>query len=102
MRKAISLGGDSDTLACITCGIAQAYYQEDTSRDRRAGYYAPGSRASHGTEAVRGEIWGLSLSRASLGVIRCTFARNLWNGTVYIKPCWLCGGLRAVRSHQFR
>lgn len=28
IRKAISLGGDSDTLACITGGIAQAFYQE--------------------------------------------------------------------------
>lgn len=28
IRKAISLGGDSDTLACITGGIAQAYYRE--------------------------------------------------------------------------
>ena len=27
VRKAISLGGDSDTLACITGGIAQAYYK---------------------------------------------------------------------------
>lgn len=27
IRNAISLGGDSDTLACITGGIAQAYYQ---------------------------------------------------------------------------
>lgn len=27
VRKAISLGGDSDTLACIAGGIAQAYYQ---------------------------------------------------------------------------
>jgi ADP-ribosylglycohydrolase len=27
IRKAISLGGDSDTLACITGGIAQAYYR---------------------------------------------------------------------------
>lgn len=26
VRKAVSLGGDSDTLACITGGIAQAYY----------------------------------------------------------------------------
>ncbi len=26
IRKAVSLGGDSDTLACITGGIAQAYY----------------------------------------------------------------------------
>ncbi len=25
---AVSLGGDSDTLACITGGIAEAYYQE--------------------------------------------------------------------------
>jgi len=27
VRKAVSLGGDSDTLACITGGIAQAYYK---------------------------------------------------------------------------
>ena len=26
MRLAVSLGGDSDTLACIAGGIAQAYY----------------------------------------------------------------------------
>ena len=26
VRKAVSLGGDSDTLACITGGIAQAFY----------------------------------------------------------------------------
>lgn len=26
VRKAVSLGGDSDTIACITGGIAQAYY----------------------------------------------------------------------------
>lgn len=28
IRKAISLGGDSDTIACIAGGIAQAYYKE--------------------------------------------------------------------------
>jgi len=28
IRKAISLGGDSDTLGCITGGIAQAYYKK--------------------------------------------------------------------------
>ena len=28
IRKAISLGGDSDTMACITGGIAQAFYKE--------------------------------------------------------------------------
>lgn len=26
IRKAVSLGGDSDTIACIVGGIAQAYY----------------------------------------------------------------------------
>lgn len=26
LRNAVSLGGDSDTLACITCGIAEAFY----------------------------------------------------------------------------
>jgi ADP-ribosylglycohydrolase len=28
IRNAISLGGDSDTLACITGGIAEAFYGE--------------------------------------------------------------------------
>jgi len=28
IRKSISLGGDSDTMACITGGIAQAFYKE--------------------------------------------------------------------------
>lgn len=28
MRKAISIGGDSDTIACIAGGIAEAYYKE--------------------------------------------------------------------------
>jgi len=28
MRKAVSMGGDSDTLACITGGIAEAFYKE--------------------------------------------------------------------------
>lgn len=28
VRKAVSLGGDSDTIACITGGIAHAYYKE--------------------------------------------------------------------------
>lgn len=28
LRKAVSMGGDSDTLACITGGIAEAYYRE--------------------------------------------------------------------------
>ena len=28
VRKGISLGGDSDTIACITGGIAQAYYKD--------------------------------------------------------------------------
>lgn len=28
VRKAISIGGDSDTIACIAGGIAQAYYKE--------------------------------------------------------------------------
>ena len=27
VRKGISLGGDSDTIACIACGIAQAFYK---------------------------------------------------------------------------
>jgi ADP-ribosylglycohydrolase len=35
VRNAISLGGDSDTLACITGGIAEAFYQ-DVSEGLRA------------------------------------------------------------------
>ena len=36
IRNAISLGGDSDTLACITGGIAQAYYGVPTAIADRA------------------------------------------------------------------
>src|SRR5207253_5437992 len=36
VRKAVSLGGDSDTLACITGGIAQAFYGS-RSEERRVG-----------------------------------------------------------------
>jgi len=32
VRKAISLGGDSDTQACIAGGIAQAFYKEIPER----------------------------------------------------------------------
>ena len=32
IRKAISLGGDSDTIACITCAISHAYYKEIPDR----------------------------------------------------------------------
>ena len=38
LRNAVSLGGDSDTLACITGGIAEAFYgmpselQQETQR----------------------------------------------------------------------
>ena len=28
IRLSVSLGGDSDTLACITGGLAEAYYKE--------------------------------------------------------------------------
>lgn len=28
VRKAISIGGDSDTIACMTDGIAHAYYKK--------------------------------------------------------------------------
>lgn len=35
VRNAISLGGDSDTLACITGGIAEAYYGKTPDKVRR-------------------------------------------------------------------
>jgi len=38
VRKAVSLGGDSDTLACITGGIAQAFYSGVPQPIRRAVY----------------------------------------------------------------
>lgn len=28
VRKAVSIGGDSDTIACMAGGIAEAYYKE--------------------------------------------------------------------------
>ena len=34
IRKAISIGGDSDTIACMAGGIAQAYYREIPDRIR--------------------------------------------------------------------
>ncbi|UCD91047.1 MAG: ADP-ribosylglycohydrolase family protein [Desulfobacterales bacterium] len=43
VRNAISLGGDSDTLACITGGIAEAFYQgvPDAVRAKVKGLLAP-------------------------------------------------------------
>lgn len=35
IRKAISIGGDSDTIACIAGGIAQAYYGEIPEKIKR-------------------------------------------------------------------
>ncbi len=39
MRKAISLGGDSDTMGCIVGGIAQAFYKgvpEDIGKNTKS------------------------------------------------------------------
>ncbi len=36
LRTAISIGGDSDTLACIACSIAEAYYGIDNSLINKA------------------------------------------------------------------
>lgn len=38
IRLAVSLGGDSDTLACITGGIAEAYYKEIPDWIRQGAY----------------------------------------------------------------
>jgi len=38
IRTAISLGGDSDTLACITGGIAQAFYRNVPNPIQKAVY----------------------------------------------------------------
>ena len=41
IRLVVSLGGDSDTLACITGGIAEAYYKEipEMSEKRKNKYF---------------------------------------------------------------
>jgi ADP-ribosylglycohydrolase len=43
VRNAISLGGDSDTLACITGGIAEAFYRDipDSIRAKVRGLLTP-------------------------------------------------------------
>lgn len=41
LRTAISIGGDSDTLACIACSIAEAYYGIDNSLINKALTYFP-------------------------------------------------------------
>ena len=41
IRLAISLGGDSDTIACMAGGIAAAYYGIPSSIDERARTYLP-------------------------------------------------------------
>jgi ADP-ribosylglycohydrolase len=46
VRNAISLGGDADTLACITGGIAEAFY----------GQVPPGIRAKV-REVLPQELW---------------------------------------------
>jgi ADP-ribosylglycohydrolase len=41
IRNAISLGGDSDTLACITGSIAEAYYGVPSDIREKAMKYLP-------------------------------------------------------------
>jgi ADP-ribosylglycohydrolase len=41
LRNAVSLGGDSDTLACITGGLAEAFFGLPVSLARRAEEYLP-------------------------------------------------------------
>ena len=41
IRKAISIGGDSDTIACITGGIAEAYYGVPEDIAQQAYRYLP-------------------------------------------------------------
>jgi ADP-ribosylglycohydrolase len=49
IRNSISLGGDSDTLACITGGIAEAFYGEVPSEIR-----------SKVTESLSPDLWGIT------------------------------------------
>lgn len=49
VRNAVSLGGDSDTLACITGGIAEAFY----------GPVAPAIREKV-QETLARELWGIT------------------------------------------
>lgn len=39
IRNAISIGGDSDTLAAITGGVAEAYYGIDTAYEQIVSHY---------------------------------------------------------------
>lgn len=48
IRKAISLGGDSDTMACIAGGIAEAYYGE-----------VPSGIVEEVRERIPGEFWAV-------------------------------------------
>lgn len=41
MRKSISIGGDSDTIACIAGGIAGAYYDIDKQLIEEADKFIP-------------------------------------------------------------
>jgi len=49
IRNAISLGGDSDTLACITGGIAEAYYGP-----------VPASIKAQVQKILPGDLWGVT------------------------------------------
>ena len=42
LRKSISIGGDSDTIASIACGIAGAYYEIPANIKREAGAFITG------------------------------------------------------------
>lgn len=59
IRNAVSIGGDSDTLACIAGGIAEAYYGEVPP---------PITRAVH--ETLTGDLWP---------VVEAFYARFSWN-----------------------
>jgi ADP-ribosylglycohydrolase len=57
IRNAVSLGGDSDTQACITGGIAEAFYGGCAPRNRRDGPFADHRRPPLGHPRVRGPLW---------------------------------------------
>jgi ADP-ribosylglycohydrolase len=61
IRAAISLGGDSDTLACITGGIAQSFYGGVPSWIRDSVYSILDERLGAITKRFMSQYCGLGL-----------------------------------------
>ena len=65
IRKAISLGGDSDTMACIAGGIGEAYYGN-----------VPGEMAEEVKRRIPGELWDV------VAAFRRRYGEDMITGTL--------------------